>query len=839
MFEKDFVRNPILNYPSFNLINYKERGWMNIGDTRMVFFDIKQGFYQIRRVIEREVGENSNFVIFNAGIRGGYSFLIPMIKKGRISPDSAGFLKGITVYSDAGFGNFKLADFNWKEGWAVIQCKNAIEGWAYVENHKFQEKAVCDYTRGIFLAFMKATHKFAKTGLEHRLDCIETSCIGRGNRLCEYVIAEKDVLKHQGFDLSKPRISIQKRLKEMVRKKTKEIKKTSRFYENIIKNAPVAILTLDPNGRITMANPAHSKLFGLPKRELVGLNFLKSSCVISSTLSNYLKSGLMGKAIELTNFPFSLRSNQQPLYLTVSGIPFKDDNGKNNLLCLIEDTTEKTKNSRYIEQLKEYNESIIDSITNGILVLDKSFNILTWNRGMENMLGVPAQHVLGKNMKRVGRESIQDTFFEKCKQVMETKVPLEERGFKVKTNTKGTATVNFKILPLFNERKEVEGVIVLHEDISEKEKSELKYKNLFEKARDAIFVTDLEGNFVSLNEAAQKIFGPRDQLKREKIYQFIASHYRKLFKEIVQQVSQGKEKKPFELQMINFEGIKIPVEISLTAIREDQKTTGMQVIMRDISEREKMEQQLIQASKMSAVGELASGVAHEINNPLASVAGYAEELLDKLNKKEELTGKDLDEFPEYLGTIIEQVYRCKEITKNLLNFARNDPLRPIRTNLFDVINKAIALLKFEARGKNIRIMKAFGTEPPEIVTDPCQLQQVFLNILKNAVDAVDSFGLIKVTTHSDNGKVMVSISDNGKGIPLKNLKKIFDPFFTTKPPTKGAGLGLPICYMIMERLKGKISVESEEGKGSTFAITLPKKEDRNGKLHIKTNYGRG
>lgn len=820
---KEPVVPRLTHHHTFNLINYIDRGWMNVGNTRMVFFDIKQGFYQIRRVIEREVGENSSFVIFQAGIKGGYSFMIPMLKKGDIPPDSAGFLTGINIYSDAGFGDFKLTELKWEEGRTVIQCKNAIEGWAYIENHQIPEKTVCDYSRGIFLAFMKATHRFAKTGLEDRLDCIETSCIGRGDDICEYMVGKKEILKEWGYDLSRPRISIQNKLRELVRNKTIEIKKTSRFYKNIIKNAPVAIFTLDSDGNIITTNPAHSKLFGLPQKRLIGLNFLKFPWIGSSVLSRYLKSGLEGEAFELTSSPISLHSHREPLYLTVKGIPFKDDDGRNNLLCIIEDTSEKTKNSKYLEQLKEFNENIIQSITDGILVLDKDFNIMTWNRGMEQLLNIKRERILGKNLSTIGGKNIQDGFFEKLHRVMETGIPIEEKGFKIQTSTKGVISVNLKILPLFDEKKIVNGTIVLHDDISEKEKIELKYKNLFDKAQDGIFVTDLEGNFISLNEAAQKIFGPREYLKRERIYRYIAPSYKKFFKGVVQEVIKGKEEEPFELEIVNFEGTKIPVEISLTAIRQDQKTTAIQLIMRDISERKKIEQQLIQASKMSAVGELASGVAHEINNPLASVAGYAEELIDKLHRKENVGGNNLDEFSEYLNTIIDQVYRCKEITKNLLNFARNDPLRPIRTNLADVINKAIALIEFEAKGKNIHFIQTIEKGDLGVFTDPCQLQQVLLNLLKNAVEAIDSFGLIKIAAHSNNGNTEIKISDTGKGIPPGDLKKIFDLFFTTKPPSKGTGLGLAICYMIIQRLHGRIEVESQEGKGSTFTVILPKR----------------
>ncbi len=801
--------------------NYKERGWINVGKTRMVIFDVKQGFYQIRRVIEQEVGENSNFVVFQAGIRGGYSFLIPMIRQGRLNPDSNGFLTGIAIYSNAGFGDFKIVDLKWEEGWAIIQCQNAIEGWAYVENNKISERPVCDYTRGIFLAFMKGTHRFAKTGLEDQLDCIETSCIGRNDRICEYIIGRKDILKENGYELSSPRVSIQAQLKDLVRKKTKEIKKTSRFYENIIKNSPIAIFTLDSNGCIITTNPIHLKLFKLPKKRLGLINFLNYPIVSFSGLSEYLKLGLNGEAFELTNFPLKFNTKKEPLYLSVKGIPLKDD-GTNSLLCIIEDTTEKTKNSKHLEQLKEFNENIIQSITDGILVLDRNFNIMTWNHTMERLFNIKKEAILCKNLMDIGKGNIQRDFFEKLQQVMTDGVPIEQRGFKIKVNNDRILTIDLKILPLFDENKKVKGVIVLHHDISEKEKIELKYKSLFDKARDGIIVTDLEGNFISLNDAAQKIFGSLENLKREKIYRFVTPSDKKFLKEVFREVINGKEKEPFELIIINLDGVKIPVEISLTAIQEGEKNVAIQFIMRDISERKKMEQQLIQASKMSAIGELASGVAHEINNPLACIAGYAEELREKLDRVKPLISKEKEEFIDYLDIIIEQVYRCKEITKNLLNFARNDPLRLVRTNIFEVINKAIALIEFKKKGKNIQIITE-GDENLEVFTDPCQLQQVLLNILKNAIEAINSDGVIRITTYINNKNIEIKISDNGRGIPSEYLGKIFDPFFTTKPPSKGTGLGLAISYTIMQRLNGRIEVESQEGKGSTFTLILPKR----------------
>lgn len=250
---------------------------------------------------------------------------------------------------------------------------------------------------------------------------------------------------------------------------------------------------------------------------------------------------------------------------------------------------------------------------------------------------------------------------------------------------------------------------------------------------------------------------------------------------------------------------------------------GLLCIMEDTTERKRMESQMIRAGKLAAVGELASGVAHEINNPLASVAGYAEEMLDMIHEKRILSAEDLNEFEEALATIIEQTDRCKEITQNLLNFARQEKLEVISTSLNELIEKTLYLVEPDAKLGKVEIHRDLGRNLPLVETNPSQLQQVFLNILKNALDAVEPGGVIRVVSRSENGLIRILVNDNGVGIPEVNLKKIFNPFFTTKPSGSGTGLGLSICYNILEKLGGTLEVESRVDSGTTFIVSIPEK----------------
>jgi two-component system, sporulation sensor kinase E len=805
-----------------NIVNYRQRGWVNVGRTRMVLFDILHGFYNIRKVIQKEVGENANYLIFQAGIKGGYSFLVPMIRGERIDPGPQGFRDALSIYTDAGFGDFRIQELNWDNGWACITCDSSFEGWIHARKRRRRTLPSCDYTRGIVLAFMRATHRFAGTDLESHLDCVETSCLAAGDDVCEYLIGTHDEIRAHGFECSKPRKSIQEQLRERVRQKTSEIKEANRFYENILKNAPVGIFTLDSRGVIASANPALTKIAGITHREFIGMSLLNNDTSLSRSLSDHVSRGLGGESFELVNYSFN-GTDSPPRFVTVKGIPLKNARGDpEGLLCIAEDTTEKTLSSRRVEYLKTYNENIIHSITDGIMVLDPALRIQTWNRKMEEIFQVKAERVLGKSFVRVAGSLAEPRIFDHLRTVIGTGVPITQKGVRIPTKTRGTIVLNLKIIPLFDEQREIAGLIVLHEDVTDRERIEIRYQNLFETANDGILVMDLDGHFVSVNRRALEMLGgDLDSLRGTSFCRFLSSDRRPLFTERLARVARGQEVEPCELQITRISGEKIPVEISITGIKSREKSIGLQAIMRDIRERKRIEQELINASRLSAIGELASGVAHEINNPLASVAGYAEEMLDLICEEKNLNSHDLEDFKDYLTTIIDQTYRCKAITQNLLNFARQTDFSQVKISLNGLIEKTLSLLELDEKVVKAKIVTDFGLEPCPVETDPSQLQQVFLNMLKNAIAAVGSDGLITLRTRYENGTVTVQFQDNGIGIPKENLEKIFSPFFTTKPPGSGTGLGLSICSSIIGNLKGTIDVQSEVGSGTTFTITLP------------------
>ncbi|MFH0822511.1 MAG: ATP-binding protein [Pseudomonadota bacterium] len=247
-------------------------------------------------------------------------------------------------------------------------------------------------------------------------------------------------------------------------------------------------------------------------------------------------------------------------------------------------------------------------------------------------------------------------------------------------------------------------------------------------------------------------------------------------------------------------------------------------LMRMEQHKSASDEAVVQSAKMAALGKMAAGVAHEINNPLQIIGDQAGWMKDLLQEEDMRGGPNYEEFEGCIKKIERNLARCRSITHRMLRFGRRmEPaLEPVDVN--EVLAETITFLENEARYREIEIHTGFGETMPRINSDRSQLQQVFLNIVDNALDAVGKSGFIRITTShdpGDPGEIVIHIEDNGPGIPKDMLKKVFDPFFTTKAANEGTGLGLSISYSIIEKLGGQLSVASEHGKGSVFSIRLP------------------
>lgn len=230
----------------------------------------------------------------------------------------------------------------------------------------------------------------------------------------------------------------------------------------------------------------------------------------------------------------------------------------------------------------------------------------------------------------------------------------------------------------------------------------------------------------------------------------------------------------------------------------------------------KTQNQLLQSEKMASLGKLAAGVAHEINSPLTGILTYSS-LLHKAKKDDDPDKEDLE-------VIVNETNRCKMIVKGLLEFARQTEPQKALSDITEVINKSINLISHQASIQNVKIDKKIQPDIPKILIDGGQIQQVFINILLNAIEAMPQGGTLTISSGIKDDLAVIEFTDTGIGIPEGNLPKIFDPFFTTKKQGKGTGLGLSVSYGIIERHRGKLDVKSQVGRGTTFTVKLPIKE---------------
>jgi C4-dicarboxylate-specific signal transduction histidine kinase len=241
------------------------------------------------------------------------------------------------------------------------------------------------------------------------------------------------------------------------------------------------------------------------------------------------------------------------------------------------------------------------------------------------------------------------------------------------------------------------------------------------------------------------------------------------------------------------------------------------ITVNDITDDRERQERLYLTDRLASVGEMAAGIAHELNNPLTGIIGLAELLSGAENGYS-------DEAKEDLRMISNEAQRAADVVKNLLTFARKHQPVKQTVKINDVIENVLKLRTYEHKVNNIQVLSRFDGELPEIIVDQFQMQQVFLNIILNAEQAMmeaSNRGRLVITTKRLGDTIRISFSDSGLGITPENMRKLFSPFFTTKEVGKGTGLGLSICYGIVTNHGGKIYAQSKAGEGATFIIELP------------------
>jgi len=350
------------------------------------------------------------------------------------------------------------------------------------------------------------------------------------------------------------------------------------------------------------------------------------------------------------------------------------------------------------------------------------------------------------------------------------------------------------------------------------QKTEERYRDIIESSADAILSIDGNNIIRSWNHGAEEIFKwEKSEIIGKPISLLIPRDIRSSNElEVIEKgLLEHGYVSNYETERLNKSGGKILVQLTETVIKDEKgQAVGRSLIMRDITEARMREKQLQQSERLAAIGHMAAGVAHEVGNPLASISSLVQ--LVQRRTKEPFT-------KDNLGKVREHIDRITKIVRDLVDFSRPSIARATQTQINEVIESSVGLLKHDARCRDVTFDLQFDKRLPRINCVPDHINQVIVNLLLNAVDAIQNTRdkRITISTEKDTKFVKIKVSDNGPGIPKDIKGKIFEPFFTTKKVGKGTGLGLSVSHGIISRLNGYIRVDSAKNEGTTFIIELP------------------
>jgi len=472
--------------------------------------------------------------------------------------------------------------------------------------------------------------------------------------------------------------------------------------------------------------------------------------------------------------------------------------------------------SRVEQSRKQWVEDF-DAISDFIVVHDAGNRVLRLNRALAETLGLRPTEAIGYEIDRL---EILDSPPKEghCPFCRNPRLAHEEY-----IHEAAERTFLISASRIHNAQGNDWRTIHVMKDITDRRLAERRYrrerdfnKNILNNTQSMILVLDTAGLVSYANRRCFEAGYREQDLLGKSLVEMVPPARRPLFAEALERTLQGAALDNLEIPLFRGSGTPGQFSISLSPMRDEQgEINSVVVVMTDITDAASLQAKLMHTEKMAALGQLVSGVAHEVNNPLAAIVGFTDLLLE--NPAVPADAK------EELQVILQEAQRTRVIVQNLLSFARQMPAQREPAQINSILRQTVKLRAYDLENHGVELTEKYAAELPVVIGDPHQLQQVFLNILNNAYDAVQETrrtGKIEVQTIHRSDKIEIVFRDNGPGI--SHMDRIFDPFFTTKEVGKGTGLGLSICYGIIEAHRGEIIARNNpDGDGSTFVVRLP------------------
>jgi len=605
----------------------------------------------------------------------------------------------------------------------------------------------------------------------------------------------------------------------------KTLRKSEERYRNLFDNAHDLIQSVSSDGRFLYVNNAWRQVLGYSEEEIRNLNLLD---IIHPDSKNHcmelFKKVMSGEAV----------SNVQAVFVTKDGTPISLDCNAHpsfeggNLVAtqgIFRDVTQrKQAEEARLKTEKNFRRSLDDSPM-GIRIVNSDGGTAYANRAMLDIYGYASIEELQAVPvnKRYTPESYAEHQMRKEKRLRGEYVPSNYEISIIRKNGEIRQLEVFRTEVLWNSHTQFQ---VLYNDITERKQAEDQYRLLANHSADVIYKAIIEDQrFTYVSPSIKQMLGYTDEealtLGIKKM--LTPESDEKQNHEMLNNFKSGVQQSILQLDAIHKDGSIIPIEVHTRFINDENgQPIEMVGVARDITERKRMEEERLEleriaqvSGRLASVGKMAAGIAHEINNPLTPILGFAEMLMKR-------------DLPEDVKADLQIIYDSAKqtagVTRRLLTFARQS--KPMRTlcNVNEVIETTIHLRAYHLKTSGIKVVTKLEPELPKTMADAGQLQQVMLNLIMNAeYEMIQDHGCgnLLIKTEKIGNIIRVSLTDDGLGISKENMEKLFTPFFTTKKVGEGTGLGLSVCYGIVAEHNGRIYAESKVGKGATFIVELP------------------
>ena len=614
------------------------------------------------------------------------------------------------------------------------------------------------------------------------------------------------------------------------------LEKKNQYFTMLVEQAADAIFIVNAKGKILDINQQACNSLGYSRNEL--LKMTVADFETTATLEQLIPEWEhLSPQSPITRYGMHKRKDGTTFPVEVR-LGVLDTRGDKLILGLARDITERKQSEETLTKLSRQNELILESANEGICELDANGLITFINTAGARLCGYDPDVLIGKSLHSVVHYAKHDGSpypEEECPvyDVCMTGTPtfILDDVFWKKDGSSFYVTASCS--PVIEDNAIV-GVVVTFRDVTEHlttlkalEESEKKYRTIFEQSKDAIVVTTPEGILLDINPAGLQLFGYNSREEALKLdiasNVYVSPYGRTAFRTALERQGYVSD---YELRLKTKRGEVLTVLVTSNLSKNDAGVINFQTIIRDVSEQRKLQQQLLQAQKMEAVGQLAGGIAHDFNNILSAITGYGYLIQTKLPREDPMRA-DVEQ-------ILESANRAAEVTHSLLAFSRKQIMNPVPVDMNELIKKMVKLLS-RLIGEDVEVITTLTDEDVICRVDASQIEQILINLATNARDAMPEGGRLSLKTeivHIDEnfiashgfGKsgayVSISVSDTGTGMDHDATSKIFEPFFTTKEVGKGTGLGLAMVYGIIKQHEGYIVVNSELGRGSTFQIYL-------------------